>query len=180
MSQAPTAYAGIGSRQTPIKVLALMEFLAFKLAEQGHVLRSGGASGADQAFERGCDKAGGAKEIFIPWNGFQGRNARTEPGVMAGVTKQALDLAAEVHPNWGACSQAAQKLHARNCYQILGSNLDSPVSDVVCWTPNGSGSGGTGQALRLARKLGIPVWDLGNQETYLRFREMLGLTTNNT
>ena len=174
MHHLPTAYAGIGSRETPLGILVLMEFLATQLAQQGHVLRSGGAFGADQAFEKGCDLAQGAKEIFIPWNGFQGRNDRTEPGVMAGVTKLAMDLAAEVHPNWNACSDAARKLHARNCYQILGSNLDSPVSDVVCWTPGGSGSGGTGQALRLARKLGIPIWDLGNQETYLRFHALSG------
>lgn len=152
-----------------------MEILAFRLAEQGHTLRSGGAPGADQAFEKGCDAAGGKKAIFIPWNGFQNRNARIEVGVLAGVEARALELAAELHPNWAACSDAARKLHARNCYQILGSGLDSPVSDVVCWTPNGSGKGGTGQALRLARKLGIPIWDLGNQDVLLMFQRMLGL-----
>lgn len=152
-----------------------MEILAFRLAEQGHTLRSGGAPGADQAFEKGCDAAGGKKAIFIPWNGFQNRNARIEVGVLAGVEARALELAAELHPNWAACSDAARKLHARNCYQILGSGLDSPVSDVVCWTPNGSGKGGTGQALRLARKLGIPIWDLENQDVLLMFQRMLGL-----
>lgn len=175
MPHAPTFYAGIGSRETPIGILALMEILAFRLAEQGHTLRSGGAPGADQAFEKGCDAAGGKKAIFIPWNGFQNRNARIEVGVLAGVEARALELASELHPNWAACSDAARKLHARNCYQILGSGLDSPVSDVVCWTPNGSGKGGTGQALRLARRLGIPIWDLGNQDVLLMFQRMLGL-----
>lgn len=175
MSHTPTAYAGIGSRRTPIGILSLMEIMATRLAEQGHILRSGGAPGADQAFEKGCDIADGRKEIFIPWNGFQNRNARTEVGVLAGVDPRALELAAEIHPNWSACSDAARKLHARNCYQILGVNLDTPVSDVVCWTPGGKGGGGTGQALRLARKLEIPIWDLGDQETWLRFHRMLGL-----
>jgi len=175
MPHLPTAYAGIGARKTPIDILALMEILAFRLAEQGHVLRSGAAYGADQAFEKGCDAANGRKEIFIPWNGFQGRNARIEVGVMAGVEAKALQLAAELHPNWAACSDAARMLHARNCYQILGSFLDEPVTDVVCWTPNGSGEGGTGQAIRLARRFGIPVWDLGDQKTYLLFYKMLGL-----
>lgn len=180
MHHLPTAYAGIGSRKAPIGILALMEILASRLAKQGHVLRSGAAHGADQAFERGCDAAGGRKEIFIPWDGFQGRKATGRRdselyGTFAGVTQKALELAAEVHPNWAACSDAARKLHARNCFQILGRNLDVPVTDVVCWTPNGSGEGGTGQAIRLARHLGIPVWDLGNEETYLQFHRMLGL-----
>lgn len=175
MANDTKTYCGIGSRETPKAVLSLMELIAFYLAEQGHILRSGGAPGADQAFERGCDIADGRKEIFIPWNGFQNRNARTEVGVLASITGRALELAAEVHPNWGACSIAAQKLHARNCYQILGTNLDNPVSDVVCWTPGGNGGGGTGQALRLAKKLGIPIWDLGHRPTFLRFHRMLGL-----
>ena len=72
-------------------------------------------------------------------------------------------------------SHAAQRLHARNCFQILGAKLDTPVSDVVCWTPNGSGSGGTGQAIRLAEMMNIPVWDLGNPEVLLKFQRMLGL-----
>lgn len=97
------------------------------------------------------------------------------PTAYAGTGWRAMELAAEVHPNWAACSDAARKLHARNCYQILGLNLDNPVSDVVCWTPGGKGEGGTGQAIRLAKKLGIPVWDLGDQETFLRFHRMLGL-----
>lgn len=175
MTRTPLIYAGIGSRKTPIGIRALMQLMATRLAEQGHILRSGGAPGADQAFEKGCDIVDGKKEIFIPWNGFQNRNARTEVGVLAGVDPRALELASKIHPNWADCDEPVRRLHARNCYQILGVNLDTPVSDVVCWTPGGKGGGGTGQALRLARKLGIPIWDLGHDPTYLRFLQMMGL-----
>ncbi|NYZ25158.1 hypothetical protein HND93_36125, partial [Azospirillum sp. ROY-1-1-2] len=65
-------YAGIGSRETPPAVLEVMAAVGERLAQLGWVLRSGGAVGADQAFERGCDRVGGRKEIFLPWPGFDG------------------------------------------------------------------------------------------------------------
>lgn len=168
-----TLYAGIGSRRTPRNVLELMILIGQKAARAGATLRSGGAPGADQAFEQGCDEANGRKQIFIPWNGFEGRNARTEVGVMAGVHDQALELAAKFHPNWNACSPAAKKLHARNGYQLLGSSLDKPVDEVVCWTPAGRGEGGTGQAIRMARHFGIPVYDLGDAKVLDVFLQLL-------
>ncbi len=48
-------------------------------------------------------------------------------------------------------------LQARNCYQILGEDLKTPSLFVVCWH---TGSGGTTQAVRLARKHNIPVFNL--------------------
>ena len=153
-------YCGIGSRQTPTAVLEIMTRLGCLLATHGFILRSGGAPGADSAFERGCDMAKGEKEIFIPWNGFQERNAN-QPGVYAGVSQEALDMASTVHPAWDRCGDGARKLHARNCYQILGHKLNAPVKMVICWTVGGSRKGGTGQALRLAELLNIPIIDLG-------------------
>jgi hypothetical protein len=72
----PMSYTGIGSRQTPEPVLYCIRDLARKLAQQNWVLRSGGASGADAAFERGCDQAQGRKEIFLAWKGFNSNSSR--------------------------------------------------------------------------------------------------------
>jgi hypothetical protein len=66
-----------------------------------------------------------------------------------------------MHPAWPRLSQGAQRLHARNCHQVLGLDLRTPSAFVVCWTPNGSGSGGTGTAIKLACSRNIPVFDLG-------------------
>ena len=49
----PRIYAGIGSRETPPKVLDLMTRLAQTLARDGWHLHSGGAHGADTAFADG-------------------------------------------------------------------------------------------------------------------------------
>lgn len=154
-------YAGIGSRETPQDTLHLMNRIAAHLARQGYTLRSGGAGGADTAFEAGCDAAAGQKQIFIPWSGFSGRRAG-EPGVHVGVGPNALALAERMHPNWSACSRGARALHARNGYQVLGPKLDTPVDFVVCWTPQAHRGGGTGQALRIAESHGITIYDLAD------------------
>jgi hypothetical protein len=61
------SYAGIGSRETPADVMALMGRVAARLEVLGWTLRSGAAQGADQAFEAGVSSK---KEIFLPWKGF--------------------------------------------------------------------------------------------------------------
>lgn len=48
-------------------------------------------------------------------------------------------------------------------YFLIDSN-DS--SFVVCWTSDGKDSGGTGQALRIARDRNIPVYNLYNKGVY--------------
>ena len=155
-------YTGIGSRSTPEHQLQLMVRLAQHLASHDFVLRSGGAAGADTAFEHGCDLEGGEKQIFLPWNGFNNRNQNIDDGIFANVDDAALAMAQEFHPNWDACSAGAKRLHARNCYQVLGLDLNTPSTFVLCWTPGGLGRGGTGQAIRIAHSREIPVFDLGS------------------
>ena len=65
-------YAGIGSRKAPKEAIDRMAELAEELAGKGYTLRSGGAGGADKAFEKGCDAVDGKKEIYLPWEGFNG------------------------------------------------------------------------------------------------------------
>lgn len=72
-----------------------------------------------------------------------------------------LELAASVHPAWHKCGEWARRMHSRNCHQILGYDLQTPVDAVVCWTPNGNVVGGTSTALKLAAKHNIPIFNLG-------------------
>ena len=71
-----------------------------------------------------------------------------------------LAIAADLHPAWHRCSPAARKLHARNV-SILAVDTDAPVDAVSCWTRGGLPSGGTGMGIRIARRYGIPVLNLG-------------------
>ena len=148
-------YTGIGSRQTPDEILKEMTNLARNLELSGFILRSGGADGADSAFEAGVTEED-HKEIYLPWKGFNGsKSSRYD------VSQAALKMAEHYHPAWDRCSQAARKFHARNCYQILGNDLHTPSKFVLCWTPDGKIVGGTGQAIRIALDLEIPVFNMG-------------------
>lgn len=70
-------------------------------------------------------------------------------------------IASEVHPAWDRCNEWARGMHSRNCHQILGYDLQSPVDAVICWTPQGKIQGGTATAIRVALKYNIPVFNLG-------------------
>ena len=169
-------YTGIGSRETPPEVIAIMVGFAGALAAAGWCLRSGGADGADDAFERGCALAGGTMDIYLPWKGFNGRT-----GPLHGVCDAARALAASVHPAWDRLGQGPQKLHARNTYQCLGRQLDAPSELVVCWTPDGCESrtersratGGTATGIVLAADRGIPVFNLQREGSRHRLNAWL-------
>ena len=149
-------YAGIGARRTPGNILHAMVGVAEYLTKDGHTLRSGGAQGADRAFEIGCDRLQGHKEVYLPWKGFEQSNSP-----LYVVTQEAMDVAALFHPAWSGLSQGARKLMGRNSYQMLGPELVTKTDFVVCWTPEGKVVGGTGQTLRMAEYYGIPVFNLG-------------------
>jgi hypothetical protein len=157
----PGAYAGIGSRETPPDVLALMRRLGRALAVRGYRLRSGCAPGADSAFENG---AGAASDLFLPWSGFRGRYE--DRFILAEPTPRAYEIASAHHPAWARLSRGAQALQARNTHQVLGADCASPSKFVLCWTADGattetsSKTGGTGQALRVAKPYDVPVWNL--------------------
>ncbi len=158
-------YTGIGSRETPSFILEQMRGLATIMALNDWTLRSGFADGADNAFAKGADQVDGKMEIYIPWKGFN--NAPNHPAIIVPkFTKELMDIAKHFHPNWNACSEGAKKLHARNVPQVIGLDLNLGSDLVICWTPNGKGGGGTGQAIRIANHLGIPVfdWGKGNSE----------------
>src|SRR5262245_13564453 len=125
-------YTGIGSRQTPPEILKLMTTIAAKLADEGWTLRSGGAPGADAAFEYGLHDLH-PREIYLPWKGF---NGHPNGIVMQDATvDMARAWAQAVHPAWDRLTVGGRKLHTRNAYQVLGRTLAAKSRFVVCWTP---------------------------------------------
>ena len=154
-------YCGIGSRKTPDEILQQMTAIAIQLAESGWVLRSGHAEGADMAFETGSTMGNGAMEIYVPWFGFNGAPTNHPDYIRPKATQELADFSRQFHPAWERCSDAAKLMHMRNACQVLGINGDTPATMLVCWTPKGNGSGGTGQAIRIAEAYQIPIFDLG-------------------
>jgi len=152
-SEVPTmTYAGIGSRQTPQEVLNQMTQVAKELTSKGYTLNTGvtfrgGEEGADAAFSKGTNK----KNLFSPEK--QGSRPKEQ------------NIARELHPNPGALSPGALKLMARNTNQIFGDNLNTPVDFVLFYAQETSGirpKGGTGQAVEMARRKGIPAINMAD------------------
>jgi len=171
-------YAGIGSRETPPDICEKMTKIANYLNTLDFTLRSGGADGADLAFEAG---AGNKKEIYLPWKGFNGSDSPLylpeNMWDMSGVFRSPIDFARVFHPAWDNLSEGGQRMMIRNGFQIMGQTLDNPVKFVVCWTKDGKESGGTGQAMRIAHRYCADIYNLKIDGEIDRLREYLKRTT---
>jgi hypothetical protein len=159
-------YAGIGARKTPSNLRKEMTKIASFLEKYGCILRSGAAEGADSAFEEGVSSPDNC-EIFLPWKGFSNSSSS-----LYTPSKEAFAIAKKFHPAWGRLSVPIEKLMARNTHQVLGANLDDHSKFVICWTPDGMASGGTGQAIRIALVYDIPVYNLFNEVDREDLREL--------
>ena len=168
-------YAGIGARELNPDLQHEFFNIGCELARFGYTLRSGGASGADSAFERGCDSALGKKEIFLPWKKFSGNISQyilPNP-----IPTDVATIAKEIYPHWDYVTEPVRRLHARNVYQILGWDLNSPSHFVVCYTErpydDPKAVGGTLFGIKLAEKHEIPVYNFYVRGTRERFYKML-------
>ena len=155
------AYAGIGSRDiTPSERNQICR-IANYLMSKGYFLYSGGADGSDYAFEEAC-KGYGLK--FLPWPGF---NVKPDSKIYQTVVHSldSMESVMKYHPAPHMLSEAARKLMSRNYYQIHGVGDFPRVDFVVCCADpirnsNGEVKGGTGQAVRIALDLKIPVFNI--------------------
>lgn len=157
-STGPVRFAGVGARATPEPVLDLMREVSGLLSDQGWRLRTGEAVGADSAFREGAEATGRPGEIFT---------IKPRPDIAGSVFDLRpvhLRMLNSVHPKPEALSATGRKLMARNGSQVFGTDFREPSDLVICWTVGGKGGGGTGQAIRLARSVGVPVLDLGLPE----------------
>ena len=160
-------YAGIGSRQTPADIMAFMTEIARYLERKGLILRSGGADGSDSAFEKGVQNPK-YKEIYLPWKGF---NDRISP--FHSYLPKHEEIARRFHPAWERLSRGAKAMMIRNTAQMFGMDFTTPSAFVICWTPGGQITGGTGQALRIAIEYHIPIYNLFDKEVQDMFRQLI-------
>ncbi len=172
------AYTGIGAR-----VLASglqIEFIKIgrHLAQAGLVLRSGGAEGADWAFEAGCDDGSGRKEISLPWKGFN--HNRSTLILSNPIPDNIASIARNIYPHWDYVTEPVRRLHARNVTQILGWDLNDPSAFVVCYTErpynDPKAVGGTLFGIKLAEANDIPVYNFfvrGDRERFYKMEEIL-------
>ena len=159
-------YTGIGSRDTPSDICLMMSSISIYLNKYKYILRSGGAAGADKAFE---DTLLTDIEIYLPWKSFNGSGSEF---YLDNITKDTRDDAYKIakmfyHSNLDSALENTRKFMTRNTFQIFGQKvgeLDEISKFVICWTKDGKDSGGTGQALKIARHYNVPVYNLKNKE----------------
>ena len=172
------AYAGVGSRRTPQDVLDAMADIAQTLGDAGTALSTGGAYGADKAFETGALRTDAPITVHTPWPGYNGyrpgHGLDTDIDVVHPKATDAIrgtsyaDIAREHHPYWNRCTRGVRALFVRNVSVLAGARGVEggtlPVRAVIAYTPNGlpvgREAGGTGHTLRTAAALGIPFVNL--------------------
>lgn len=165
---------GIGSRsitkdrEAALLFHKLFAYLSRRCGEDGSpiLLRSGGSDGSDMIAERAFK---GKKEIFLPWNGFNGEH---DGAIVYEKDKEAEAIVNRLHPAPERLSQGARKCLERDVWQIIGTPDYRKDSDVViCWTPDAKITGGTAMAIRVAKEKGIPVYNIASAEERKKLKE---------
>lgn len=161
-------YTGVGSRELPLEVYNCFIKIGTYLATIGIKLRSGGASGSDEGFEKGVDISPNPnlKDIYVPWDGFNNSDSR----LIVGNNDKAKEIAKEYHTHWENLNYASKKLATRNVFQVLGDDLNTPSEFLLCYTRNGSVTGGTALAINIAKAYNVPVFNAGAYDNLADFR----------
>lgn len=163
-------YAGVGSRETPPHVLELMENIAKELEKNNFYASTGCASGADSAFRVGCSKP----RVYT----CRGPEHGIDPShydnywMTEHIIKELLG-----ESRYNNMSSFAKLAHRRNCYQVLGDDLSTPVEFTLLYAkPNKSGDvvlGGTVTAFKLSKCFDIPIFNFYHKDTESEFQRHL-------
>ena len=172
-------YAGIGSREITSEEAHKILVISSKLSKK-FVVYSGNAEGADITFQTGSN---GNCVIYLPWDGFNKEEYDCTKSLAyydVGNTNIGVEYASKFHPTYSRLSKGAKRLMCRNSHQILGFKDYPRVSFVVYCAKEACGvvSGGTAQAIRIARDMGIPTFNIRNNETEKLSNYLKGLNEN--
>ena len=151
---------GIGSRQTPDYICDMFTEIGELIRINYHYCRSGGADGADYAFEKGArDRC----IVYLPWKGFNKQRGPLgkEYPFDKKLREDVLKIIYRHQPYAENLNSPVKRIKSRNVYQVLGTDLQTPSDLVVCWTPEAAITGGTGLAIQIAQENGIEVINFG-------------------
>lgn len=117
----------------------------------GYIVRTGAANGIDQIAMEGT--RGRHLEVYLPWDSYNRSIISPSASVVVydpTIHRTWTDSVSRYHPAGNRLSRGAFALHARNFGIIDGSHG-------VVALPDEAGGGGTGQGIRIARALKIPL-----------------------
>lgn len=173
----------VGSRETPAAEWTLGWRLSYKYIIFGYIIATGDAEGMDRAAREGALAAGAVE--YDHDHPERTPNANLYVWKAKHCTPDAMAISARFHSAWNALrkdgspvvSNFAKKLHGRNAFQVLGPNLITPSSVVICWTKDrctthkdrSIRTGGTGTAISIADHWNVPVVNLAKPEEFHKF-----------
>jgi hypothetical protein len=183
-------YAGIGSRETPKEICNKMTEIASLLEKQDFILRSGGAQGADHAFEIGISDPL-MMDIYLPYMNFNNKSGSKYIFISNHdhINYKAAYESLKYHPRGFNMSHGTKVMMIRNYFQACGLVNQSNSSFVICWTPKGANGytiktryedGGSGQCIRIAAAHNIPVYNLKDSRySHLTAQEIVNVILYN-
>jgi len=131
----------------------------------GYTITTGGCVGCDQHAGNIAYNLGGHLHLVLPWESYEEawvssltKGAVTVDVYNCDVHRTWTDSVIRYHPHGSNLSGGALALHARNFGIVEGTKA------VVALPSNKPGGGGTGQGMRIAKDLGIPLFDLSTAE----------------
>jgi hypothetical protein len=147
----------IGSRRINDHQFNYIVDIAHAFAERNWKIRTGCALGADYASMIGARSGGGNPSLYLPWLSYNKhlRSPNDDITVYDDRLHQSwTNSVSNFHPAPSRLSQGAFKLMARNYGIIEGADL------VIAHPMSLTDLGGTGQGMRIARDLGIPLFNV--------------------
>lgn len=165
-------FALVGSREGHREEdLKLIKEAGRLITEAGFGISSGDAIGTDRTFHEGCMESNNYHNLnhriyVVDFNGNRGNRA-SYYGHFIDASKlemrdEAIKVAQSVVPHFNYIKPYAQDLQTRNVYQVLGSDLQTPVKALIYWAPPKGNlddevvKGGTNTALQVAKLHNIP------------------------
>ncbi|ADM79865.1 hypothetical protein phiAS5_ORF0022 [Aeromonas phage phiAS5] len=90
---------------------------------------------------------------------------------------EAEEMVKRILPHFEYLDFYSQWLHVRNAYQVLGRDLKTPSDMVICYAEerNKIVQGGTRTAVTLAKRNGIPVFNLLHKQNMEKFCNKFGI-----
>jgi effector-binding domain-containing protein len=165
-------YVGTGNKDIPPNIAEIFKRLAKELHELGYILRTGCLDGTEQVLES-CDVA---KEVHIPWKGFNDRDTK-----FSYVAPEAKILAARYQPGYDGLKPVIQAFLAKNVRLVMGQNVKSPALFALIWSEDAAETvqeksvktGSVGHVIVIASLLKIPIFNLARPDAEARLKQYL-------
>lgn len=166
-------FTGVGHRDVKHFFVTLASYISEVAVKKGYKLRTGDAIGMDHGFRSGTKAH--QRDVYsakkLPW---------AIHGPSCNNWDDALAIAGSIHPNWGVCTPYVKALHARNVFQVLGEDINTPSDFLVCYArpvdeERTMVKGGTNTTYQIARDWNIPIFNLFYRDDYVALCQYLNV-----